>query len=112
MPFTKNAGPIALLPQHLTDCEFAGLDITRSARAFKRARSPPRSADLLPGVETVAGGGTDRRCAVRISEPYPFCRHAIQLRSLVGRLRVVAGQISVTEIVGIDNDDVGKRGGH
>ena len=45
---------------------------------------------------------------MRVGEANPLIRHLIQPRSLIGRFDVVTGQIAVTEVVGIDDDDVGK----
>jgi hypothetical protein len=43
-----------------------------------------------------------------IRKPNTFPRHLIQAGSLVGRFRVVTGEVTIPKIVGVDNNNIGK----
>src|SRR5688572_15074746 len=69
----------------------------------------PGVAMMLTSHEHTAGRGTDCRPRVELGKAYPFARHLINARGL-NEFLAVATDLSVTEIVSENEDDVGFGG--
>ena len=62
-----------------------------------------------PGEQRVARRRAGRRAAVAVGEPQAFLREPVDVRRL-DRGRAVAAEVAVAEVVGVDQDDVRRRG--
>ncbi len=107
MPFPDTCRGIPVVAKHLRQRQAAFLD--QVGAAHSREDALHTGAELHPaGENTVAGRGTDRRWTVGIGEPHAVsCKLVEDGRGDPG-FGVVAGHVSVAEIVGQDEQDIGQ----
>ncbi len=65
---------------------------------------------VQPGQQGTARWSADGASRIELREPHPLSRHPVEPRRADAALAVRA-QLAVPEIVGKDEDDVGRRGG-
>ena len=111
MPLAEARRGVTLVTQHLRQGEAPFLDQTRTTDSGEHAASPD-SKRHLPGKQTIACRCTNRRRAVGISKKNPFSSELVQVGSRDLRFRVVAGYISIAQIVGKNNHNIGFPAGY
>ena len=104
-PLAAESGLLASLLENLGESDI---------RIGKRLQTPLAGVapdmgmtQVPPGHQDAARRSADGRAGVELSEPHPFPGHPVQSGSL-DQLLSVAAQVSVTEVVGQDEDQVGK----
>ena len=106
VPLAEHRRFVADLPQHRRKCEPIVRDQAGSARAGEDA-AVVESERHPPGEQAVPCRRADRRGAVGVGEPHPLLGQPVDMRRRDLRLRVVAADVPVAEIVGEDQQDVG-----
>ncbi len=107
MPFSNTCRGIPVVAKHLRQGQTAFLDQVGAAHAREDALHT--GAELHPpGKNTVAGRGADRRWAVGIGEPHAVSGKLVAVGCRDPGFGVVAGHVSVAEIVGQDEQDIGQ----
>ena len=105
-PFSKSACCIALLLEHFRQGEYAiRKRILPLWFDFFIATNKCMSG-MEPSHESGSGGCTNRAARIVLEQLHSFCSHAIQIRSLEIFLAKGA-QISIAQIVGENEDDIG-----
>ena len=108
MPLAEDARAVSLLLQQLRDREVLVTDVAGAARSLEGPGAPSRATHDLSGIQPVAGRRANGRRAVRVREADSVRCQSVDSRSLVGGLGVVAGEVAVTEVVRVNEDDVRK----
>ena len=105
VPLAHQGRRVAPCAQHLRQRELVLLDEARPADAREHAAVVDAKRHL-PGEQTVAGGRADRGRRMRVGEPHPLARQPVEMRRGHFRLRVVAADVAVAEVVREDDEDV------
>ena len=111
MPLAKNTGRVATLLQNFRERHFlmrqAVRGIGEEHPGATECAVHPTPYWKAPGEKRRSARGAHRRADVELSPPLSFRRHAIEAgRSYRGM--PVGSEIAVAEIVGKDDDDVGR----
>ena len=80
-----------------------------TAEIWRRIRRHSATKRIATGHQRSSGWRAKRSRCIKMREPCPFRRHAIEIGCLEFWMPVT-GEITVTEIVGKDDDDVGSPG--
>ena len=106
VPFAEEGGGVALLLQHGREGEALLFDEAGPADTCEDA-AVIQPEGHTPGHDAVAGGSTDRGWAVGVGKEESFAGQAVEVRSLHLALRIVTAYVSVTQVIGKNEEDVG-----
>jgi hypothetical protein len=109
MPLAHARGSIARVAQDACESGALRLDEAGAARSREDA-AIPRPEGHAPRHDAVARRSADGRGTVRVREPQALGRQLVEVRRGRLRLVVVAAEVSVPEVVGEDEEDVGLLG--
>ena len=106
MPFAEESGGVALLLQHGREGQPVLFD---QAGPPDTGENPTviQAKCHTPGHDAIAGRRTDRGGAVCVGEEKALAGELVEMRGWDLALRVVAADVSIPEIVGEDEEDVG-----
>ena len=108
MPLADTRGPEPLLLSEGADREAVGRN-QRWPPGADDPRLQPRPPVIATGQQGVAGGRTHTRRRVRIGKPHPLGRERVDVwRRNQPSLGVVTLHVPITEVIGIDDHDVGR----
>ena len=107
MPLAHASRRIALCAQHPRQCHPIRFDQARPAHAREDPAAIARAETHAARHDAVARRRAYRRSRVGIRESHAFAREVVEIRRRHLRLRIVAADIAVAEIVGENEDDIG-----
>ena len=108
VPFADQAGAVAGPFEHRGRGRFGGVHRQRRF-AVEDAGAGGVAPGVLAGDEGVAGRRADGAGGVGVGEAEAFARKPVAMRRLDG-LRAVTAEVAVADVVGKDEDDVGRSG--
>ena len=105
VPLANAGGGISLVAEHLGEGEPVFLDQAGSLHPREYALHP-RAECHPPSEQAVPGGSAHGGWAVGIGKVHSLLRHLVQMGGRDFRLWIVATQVSITQIIGENEQDV------
>ena len=107
MPLPDSCGGVATAAEEFGECRPLGVEDRLVERLHDPVELPPVIAAMKEGI---AARRADPRRTVGVGEPGSFAHQSIEVRGRDFRVGVVGPEVAVAHVVGIEDDDVGKRG--
>jgi len=105
VPLADTGGGVSLVAEHLGEGEPVLLDQAGSLHSGEYALHP-RAECHPPSEQAVPGGSAHGGWAVGIGKVHSLFRHFVQMGGRNFRLRIVATQVPIAQVIGEDEQDV------
>lgn len=107
VPLANAGGGVIFLMQHFRQGQALGSNQRRTARAGEDRAAARNAKAHLSGHQAVARGCADRAGRVGIGEAHTFTRELIDVRRGDFRFGMVARNITVAQVIGENEEDIG-----